>query len=105
MGLFSIVFSDTFGYVEVTPVDLTGDVSAVYGMIIRWLLYLGMQLVIKKWGCRSRKEKVICTEVQEHTSYMDIVAFVEREITLTFVNKVRSLILLSLESKIILLLM
>jgi len=56
-----MVLSDAFGHVEVTPVDLTGDVSAVYGIITRWLLCLGMQLVVKKWGCRSIKENVICT--------------------------------------------
>lgn len=34
-------------------------------------------------------------ELKKHTSYTGIVAFVEREIMLTFINKGRNLVLLS----------
>lgn len=85
--------SSTFGYVEMTPVDLTGDVSAVYGIIIRWLLCLGMHLVTKKLQKYKRKESLQI--LQKHRSYTAIVAFVERETMLTFINKVRNLVLLS----------
>lgn len=34
-------------------------------------------------------------ELQKHTIYTGIVAFVEREIMLMFINKVRNLVLLS----------
>lgn len=64
-----------------------------------------MQLVTKKWGCRSVKEKVIFTYRAARTHKLHgYSCIVERQITLTFVNKVRSLILLSVESKVILLL-
>lgn len=63
------------------------------------LLCLGMHLVTKRWVCRSIKENFQIyrefTELQKHTSYTDTVVFVEREIMLTFINKVRNLVLLS----------
>lgn len=55
-------------------------------------------------GLQKYKSKGNVQELWEDISYKDGAVFVEREITLTFVNKVRSLVLLSVGPKVILLL-